>query len=185
MNSVLVELLEVGLNSLNLLNSLLMSIQVLLAWLGCLVLGSRRSRCRGESAALRDEVGKHGLMLPALHGFHDGAGSLHQLGPAGPVMSLPGKNQRSSQHGIRVFSGEVADIALEALVGMAAKVVRHTRNLGALGDEGNVHGREGQQRVHDILGLGTNGDETAYCQMMSAKSMKQCKLTLGCNESTG
>lgn len=67
---VLLVVLQMGLDLLNLLERLLIGLQILLAGLAGTMLGSRRRRRSWKSAALGDEVGKLGEVLPAIHGFN-------------------------------------------------------------------------------------------------------------------
>lgn len=71
LSSLLLVVLEMRLNLLNLLECALESLEILIPWLGRLVVGCRRWRSRGKRAAFGNEVAKLRLVLPCVHGVND------------------------------------------------------------------------------------------------------------------
>jgi hypothetical protein len=109
-------------------------------------------------------------MLPRVHGTHDGRSTLHELGPARPVSGLPRENQGCSKHGIGVLAREGSDGLLQTTQSVASIHESHATNERAVGEEGNVHGREGQQGVHDVGSGGTNPQQAIYTKVVSSTS---------------
>lgn len=156
LSGILSVVAEMGFNLLDLVQSALESVEVVLARLAGAVLRIGRGGSSGESAALGDEVGEEGLVLPGFHGINDGGGALHELGPAAPIVGLPGENKRGGEDGIRGLARKGANGGVQAAQGSATVVKRHVGNALAGGEEPNVHGRKGQESVHNVGGVGTN-----------------------------
>lgn len=156
---VLIVVAQVGLNLHELVDGSLVSDEVILARLAGAVLRRRRSRSRGECAALSDEVGEQGLVLPLFHGINDSGGSLHELGPAVPVRGQPGKNQRGGKDGVRCLAREGSNGSVETANSQSTVLRCHVLDTIALSHEGNVHGREGQNRMHNVRSGGSDAKQ--------------------------
>ncbi len=49
---------------------------------------------------------------------------------------------------------------MQTAKGDSAMLKSHVTDKAAVGEEGNVHGRKGKQRMHDIGSRGSNAEET-------------------------
>lgn len=77
-----------------------------------------------------------------------------------PIRSLPGQDKRSCQDGIRRLSGEGTNGLVKATESDATVLEGQAADKRAVGEEGDVHGRKGEQGVHHIGRRGTNVQET-------------------------
>ena len=76
-------------------------------------------------------------------------GALHQRRPTAPFDGLPREQDRGGEDGVRVVAPEAADGILEPLESNVAVVVRDAARGLAVGQPGEVSGREAEERVHD------------------------------------
>lgn len=147
---------EMGLYLLNLVQSALESVEIILARLAGAVLRIGRWGSSGESRAFGDEVGEERLVLPGFHGIDDGRGALHELGPAAPIVGLPGEDKRGGQDSVGSLARKGANGGVQAAQGSAAVIKRHVGDALAGGEEANVHGGKGQESVHHVGSVGAN-----------------------------
>lgn len=81
-----------------------------------------------------------------------------------PICSLPGQDERGGQNGIRRFTRKGPNRLVKTAEGDAAVLKRQATDQGTVGEECNVHRREGKQRVHDVGSRGANSEESDFAK---------------------
>lgn len=111
------------------------------------------------------------MLLAGLHSYTQG-GRLHCLSLCLPIRSLPGEHEGGCENGIRCLAGKCANGLVKSAQGDSPMFKGHASDQGAVGEESNVHGREGKQSVHHVRGCGTNSEQSRQ------NKVSQCSLSL-------
>ena len=74
---------------------------------------------------------------------------------------------------------------MQTAQGNTTMFIGHAADKRAVGEEGNVHGREGQESVHDVWGGGSDSQQTGFdLSAQSHPTGGRATLTLGYDGST-
>lgn len=95
-----------------------------------------------------------------------------------PICGLPRQNKRCGKDGVRSVLREGPDGFLETLQGNTPMLVSHVSDQWTIGQVRNVHGREGQQRMQDIVMGSTNLDDSRKLVSAQSKPLLTCQVLI-------